>query len=221
MTADATAISADDGNIAIAGTLDASDDKGGRIALNGFSGVDVSGSLLATGASATERGGAVWIATGSVGSGLNDAFQYQNVAASNAGRIRIADSALIDVSGGSAGGLDGGTVNFRSALLDSGDINLDLGSAATIRGAREVGVEAYAVWSTADGGPFDGNIDPAGNAGFYVGTLQSYLQQAPLAFETRLAGVDKLRTPARHRTPESDRRHHRRLELEPRRGRTR
>jgi filamentous hemagglutinin family protein len=194
LTADATAIGTDNGHIAIAGTLDASGDKGGRIALNGFSGVEVSGSLLATGASATERGGAVWIATGSVGSGLNAAFQYQNVTAGNAGSIGIADSALIDVSGGSAGGLDGGTVNFRSALLDSGDINLDLGAAATIRGVREVGVEAYAVWSTADGGPFDGRIDPAGNAGFYVGTLQGYLQQAPLAFETRLAGIENLRT---------------------------
>ena len=194
LTADAAAISADNGNIAIAGTLDASGNKGGRIALNGFSGVDVSGSLLATGASATERGGAVWIATGSVGSGLNDAFQYQNVSASNAGRINIADTAVIDVSGGSAGGLEGGTVNFRSALLDSGDVNLNIASSATISGAREVAVEAYAVWSTADGGPFDGNIDPAANAGFYVSTLQGYLQQAPLAFETRLAGIDKLRT---------------------------
>src|SRR6201999_3077488 len=51
-----------DGNVIINGTIDASGLAGGEIDLYGKSGVDLEGSLIATGASATQRGG-----TGKIG----------------------------------------------------------------------------------------------------------------------------------------------------------
>lgn len=197
------AISAEHGHIGINGTLDASGTKGGQIALNGFSGVAVNGSLLARGSSATERGGRVSLSTGTVatpatggpGAALDPTFGYQAIAAANAGRIVLGSGSTVDVSGGRAGGLEGGTLNLRAGLVDGGEVNVEINAGAAITGAREVGVEAYAVWSAADAGSgFNGVIDPASNPAFYTNTLQGFLQQAPLAFETRLAGVAGLKT---------------------------
>ncbi|ALN85816.1 filamentous hemagglutinin family N-terminal domain protein [Lysobacter capsici] len=168
--ADATTRDADNGNVRIAGTLDASGTSGGKIELWGRHGVDIDGRLLANGSAANKRGGEVKIGTGGVSDGtLNADYGYQNVRGEDAGIIRIGRDALIDVRGGSAGGLSGGRVDLRAPLLQGGDVNVVIEDGQGIVGAREVGLEAYAVWSTTDahddstiGKHFDGIVDPAG-----------------------------------------------------------
>lgn len=156
-----------EGRVIIAGTIDASDEKGGTIALSGRSGVDVRGTLLATGSSDEERGGSVTLATTGLHNGsYNAVYGYQNVSATGSGVINIGPNAVIDVSGGEAGGLSGGTLAIRAPLLNNGDVNVTIANGASIEGARDVGLEAYAVWSTTDTTTgerhFDGIIDPAG-----------------------------------------------------------
>ncbi len=140
---------------------------GGSISLYGGSGVDVEGTLTARTGNASQRGGTVNIGTGILGidsgtNAVNSTYGYENVTAS--GKIVIGANAVIDVTGGSAGGLSNGTVNFRAPLLEDGSVNFT--NASKITGARDVGLEAYAVWSTADASTgtqhFDGIIDPAG-----------------------------------------------------------
>ncbi|PQV46060.1 filamentous haemagglutinin family protein [Paraburkholderia sp. BL21I4N1] len=157
------------GNVRILGTIDASGVAGGQIGLYGRSGVDVEGTLSAKGSSATQRGGAVVIdTTGTPGSvvTVNPTYGYENISAANSGVIKLGNQAVIDVSGGTAGGLSGGTVGFRAPLLDDGGVNVTLQPGAQIKGARSVNLEAYAVWSTSDPSTgakhFDGIVDPAG-----------------------------------------------------------
>lgn len=159
---------ADTGKVNIAGKVDASGVAGGEIRLSGRGGVDVDGQLIATGSDQNQRGGQVVISTtGKTDGTLNEDYGYQNVDASDAGKIRIGNTAVIDVSGGSAGGLSGGVVSIRTPLLKDDDVNVSIESGAHIKGAREVALEAYAVWSTTDevidpAKHFDGVIDPAG-----------------------------------------------------------
>ncbi|WP_148715273.1 filamentous haemagglutinin family protein [Chitinolyticbacter meiyuanensis] len=156
------------GNIRIDGTLDARGSAGGQIALWGKNGVAVNGSLLASGSRADKRGGDVVIGTSGKHNGnLNNAFGYQDVTPESSGRISIGSGAVIDVSGGSAGGLSGGTLALRAPLLTNGEVAIDVAQGAQIRGSRATTVEAYAVWSTTDAvvdptQHFDGIIDPAG-----------------------------------------------------------
>lgn len=189
-----------DGNVRIAGTIDASGIKGGSIALVGRNGVDLEGRLIATGSSKTERGGTVAIATSGSGDGSVDAtYGYQNISTDRSGTITLGSSASIDVSGGSAGGLSNGTLSLRAPLLAGGELNLALASSTAITGARSVDVEAYAVWDTADASTglrhFDGTIDPlaANSGGFYTTTLSDFVSQGAFGFENRLAGIANLR----------------------------
>lgn len=189
-----------DGNVRIAGTIDASGIKGGSISLVGRNGVDLEGRLIATGSSKTERGGTVSIATSGSSDGSSDAtYGYQNVSADRSGTITLGSSASIDVSGGSAGGLSNGTLSLRAPLLAGGDLNLALASSTAITGARSVDVEAYAVWDTADASTgvrhFDGTINPlaANTGGFYTTTLSNFVSQGAFGFENRLAGIANLR----------------------------
>ncbi|WP_246530286.1 filamentous haemagglutinin family protein [Paraburkholderia podalyriae] len=178
LTAHAVSLTADggaggqdpnNGNVQILGTINAAGVAGGQIGLYGKSGVDVEGSLIATGSSATQRGGTVVIdTTGTPGSTVtvNPTYGYENISSANSGVITLGNNAVIDVSGGTAGGLSGGTVSFRAPLLDNGGVNVTLAPGAQIKGARSVNLEAYAVWSTTDPSTgaqhFDGIVDPAG-----------------------------------------------------------
>ncbi|MGH8081781.1 MAG: hypothetical protein ACREP7_14495, partial [Lysobacter sp.] len=161
---------ADNGHVAIAGTIDASGTSGGTIELYGRQGVEVDGRLLASGSDAKRRGGEIRIGVSGVGDGtLNSKYGYQNVQRDDSGAIRIGANAVLDVSGGRAGGLAGGRVDLRAPLLVDGDVRVDIADPASIRGAREVSLEAYAVWSAADTQDparpelhFDGIVDPAG-----------------------------------------------------------
>ncbi|WP_175049953.1 filamentous haemagglutinin family protein [Paraburkholderia sediminicola] len=157
------------GNVQILGTINAAGVAGGQIGLYGKSGVDVEGSLIATGSSATQRGGTIVIdTTGTPGSTVtvNPTYGYENISAANSGVIKFGNNAVIDVTGGTAGGLSGGTVSFRAPLLDNGGVNVTLAPGVQIKDARSVNLEAYAVWSTTDPSTgakhFDGIVDPAG-----------------------------------------------------------
>ncbi|MEW6435625.1 MAG: filamentous hemagglutinin family protein [Pseudomonadota bacterium] len=187
-----------DGNILINGTINASGTAGGTIALYGKSSVDLEGALIATGSSATEQGGTVNIGTTAVfdpnaidpatgkTNPYNATYGYENFYTS--GVITLGANAIIDVAGGTKGGLSGGTVSFRAPILadgatnadgalnTQGDVNIFLPTAFNanrgILGSRATTLEAYAVWSTTDatggtGQPtaaqhFDGIVDPAG-----------------------------------------------------------
>ncbi|MDQ7979712.1 filamentous hemagglutinin family protein [Paraburkholderia sp. SARCC-3016] len=171
----------DEGKVIISGTINASGIAGGEIDLFGKSGVDIEGSLIATGASATERGGIVNIGTSANPDTVNGVVQldptygFESVSATNSGVITLGANAVIDVSGGTAGGLSGGTVNFRAPLLENGDVNVTIAPTAQIKGSRATTLEAYAVWSTDDpltngaAQHFDGVVDPAG---WYNSTVQ-------------------------------------------------
>ncbi len=166
--ADAIGRDAANGNIGIAGSIDASGTQGGSIALWGRHGVAIDGQLLARGSAADKRGGTITLGSSGRDDGtLNADYGYQNVQAGAAGSIALGAGAVLDVSGGSAGGLSGGNVEIRTPLLADGEVNVTVANGASVRGAREVGLEAYAVWSTTDASTdpvkhFDGIVDPAG-----------------------------------------------------------
>ncbi|OXI39651.1 filamentous hemagglutinin [Burkholderia aenigmatica] len=178
LTADGGAGNASDtanGNVNVLGTIDASGKAGGQIDLYGRSGVDVEGMLLARSSDPTQRGGKVNIGTSAVfdptvANPYNATYGYENIDPSRSGLIRVGANALIDVSGGTAGGLSGGTVNFRAPLLADGSVDVQLPNAFNdgkgIVGSRATTLEAYATWSTTDATSgaqhFDGIVDPAG-----------------------------------------------------------
>ncbi|NTZ07075.1 filamentous haemagglutinin family protein [Burkholderia metallica] len=169
------------GNVNVLGTIDASGKAGGEIDLYGRNGVDIEGSLLARGSDPNQRGGKVNIGTTAMfdptivdanGNSVayNATYGYENILRANAGAITLGANALIDVSGGTAGGLSGGTVNFRAPLLADNGVKVNLpdtfNDGKGIVGSRATTLEAYAVWSTTDATTgaqhFDGVIDPAG-----------------------------------------------------------
>jgi len=169
------------GQVQILGTINAAGNAGGEIDLYGKSGVDLEGSLIASGTSATELGGNVNLGTSAPfdTTSVNPTYGYENIAAASSGVITLGSHAVIDVSGGTAGGLSGGTVNIVAPLLENGGVNVTLAPTAQIKGARSVGLEAYAVWNTDDQSTgaqhFDGIVDPAGwygsNGNLVAGTF--------------------------------------------------
>ncbi len=184
LIASQVALVANGGSVVVNGIIDASGVAGGTIELFGTgtvtgtsvaagSGVTVNGSLIARASDPNQLGGTVEIGTSGqfdpVTGTYNAAYGYENVAAANSGTITIGANAVIDVSGGTVGGLSGGTVLLRAPLLANGSVNVLLSPTASFKGARSVGLESYAVWSTADNASvtgaarhFDGIVDPAG-----------------------------------------------------------
>ncbi|CAM2152375.1 Filamentous haemagglutinin FhaB/tRNA nuclease CdiA-like TPS domain-containing protein [Pararobbsia alpina] len=184
------------GAVQILGTINASGNAGGEIDLYGKTLVDVEGTLLAVGGTPgksasgdwapssdvitpNERGGTINLGTAGTPDTVGGVIQidptygYESVSSANSGTIVVGANALVDVSGGSLGGLSGGTVNFRVPLLAGGTaVNLDLPASFNttqgkgIVGSRSTQVEAFAVWSTIDPSTgakhFDGIVDPAG-----------------------------------------------------------
>ncbi|WP_027534665.1 filamentous haemagglutinin family protein [Bradyrhizobium sp. WSM3983] len=147
-------------------TLDGTGQAGGQVALYGANQVLLTGSSVidASTAHTDERGGDVTI----------------GIAWAASGKILLQTGALIDVSGGSKGGLSGGTVTFRAprdgnddakiAAIDGAGNELPTIQGFTIKGARAVNVESYVAFDTTsssaglDGSTlgWTGIIDPAG-----------------------------------------------------------
>lgn len=201
LTANTVVLTADDrssgnGVISIAGTInangydgdtaDGTGQAGGQVGLFGANAVTLTGTgkIIARTAHRDERGGDVTIGIGPTATGAID----------------LQAGSLIDVSGGTKGGLSGGTLLLRAPLIADasgvagrGDVAITR-IASTIIGARSVTVQPYVTFSTnssIDGvgltvPGWDGNVDPggavAGTAGaaahvsFFTSTLKDFVQ---------------------------------------------
>jgi filamentous hemagglutinin family protein len=168
LTASQISLTADAGKVSVTGTITANGaaTTSGEIDLYGATGVDVEGSLLATGSPNSQTpGGIITIGTTGTGSttSLNATYGYENVDSSASGIITIGATAVINASGG--------TVTLRAPILDAlnaqgSNVNVSIAPGAKIS-AGAVFLNAYAVWSTADRSTnpnqhFDGIVDPAG-----------------------------------------------------------
>jgi filamentous hemagglutinin family protein len=165
------------GQITIAGTIDASGyagttadgsgQAGGQVGLYGANQVTLTSTSIinASTTHSDERGGDVTI-------GIPWAAR---------GKIRLQTGMQIDVSGGTKGGLSGGTVTFRAPVDGNGNAKIvELDAAGNeqstfdgnihIKGARSVTVEPFVAFDTRasayglDGSKlgWDGQVDPAG-----------------------------------------------------------
>lgn len=175
------------GQVTIAGTIDArgyagttadgTGQAGGKVGLYGANQVTLAGTsfIAASTAHTDERGGDVTV-------GIPWAAH---------GKIRLQSGMRIDVSGGTKGGLTGGTVTFRAPNDGNGDakiVAIDLASQelTTFSGidivkARSVTVESFVAFDTVTSeygladSRWKGIIDPATNT-FFSQTLKDYTQ---------------------------------------------
>ncbi|UPG92949.1 filamentous haemagglutinin family protein [Luteibacter aegosomatissinici] len=159
---------ANGGKARIDGIVDASSPAGSHIEVWGRQGVDINGTLDAHVTTPEQRGGDVLLGTTGTSDGTVDGtYGYEVVQRADAGYIHIGADAVIDVSGGANTAFAGGKVSMRAPLLSDGDVPITVDNPAAIKGARDVTIEPYAVWSTKDdftdpSKHFDGVIDPAG-----------------------------------------------------------
>ncbi|SEQ14439.1 filamentous hemagglutinin family N-terminal domain-containing protein [Solimonas aquatica] len=168
---------ADGGDLDLAGRIDARGADGGSIAAYAQHALRITGSLLAAGG-AQGKGGRIDLGVGASGDGRSDALLgYQSYDAAQAGRVQLADTALLDVSGSA------GRVRLRVPLLADGSVPLSVADGATLLGASTPELEIYARWDAADSSSgalhFNGRVDPAnsGDAGrFFRDTLVHYVQ---------------------------------------------
>ncbi|ABD88542.1 filamentous haemagglutinin family protein [Rhodopseudomonas palustris] len=175
------------GQLTIAGTINADGysgytadglwQAGGQVGLFGHNRVTLKSTarISATTSHADERGGDVMIGTAWAAGGNADPSQN-----STAGYIDLQAGSVIDVSGGTKGGLSGGTVTLRAPLDGANDVKI-AGLDSTIRGARAVYIQGFITINTEatpnnvsgiDGSKlttkdgtavtWDGYIDPAG-----------------------------------------------------------
>jgi filamentous hemagglutinin family protein len=133
------------GNLTIAGIIDArgedattsdgTNEAGGQVGLFGANSVTLvsGGQILASTSHADERGGDV-----TIGVSLSAPWN----AATHVGGINLVSGSVIDVSGGTKGGLSGGTLTLRAPNDGNNDVKIQaIGS--TIKGARAVDVEDF------------------------------------------------------------------------------
>ncbi|MCK9919337.1 filamentous hemagglutinin family protein [Microbacteriaceae bacterium K1510] len=168
LTATQVRFVADGGLVTVNGSIAANGTNvlTGQIDLYGARGVDIEGSLLATGSpNSPKRGGLINIGTSGTGSAtsLDPTYGYENIDPSASGVITIGVNAVIDAAGGA--------VTLRAPLLsslnaDGINVNVKVAPTAKINGGT-VALNAYAVWSTTDQSTdpnkhFDGIVDPAG-----------------------------------------------------------
>ncbi|PTR30710.1 filamentous hemagglutinin family protein [Luteibacter sp. OK325] len=158
---------ANGGNARIDGTVDASSPAGSRIEVWALKGLDINGTLDAHVTTPEQRGGDVVLGTtGSSDGSLDPTYGYEVVDRANAGYVHVGAGAQINVSGGADTAFAGGRLSIRAPLLADGDVPITIDNPASIKGARDVTIEPFAVWSTKDGSTgaqhFDGVIDPAG-----------------------------------------------------------
>ncbi|WP_448101688.1 filamentous haemagglutinin family protein [Luteibacter jiangsuensis] len=158
---------ANGGKARIDGTVDASSPAGSHIEVWARQGVDIDGTLDAHVTTPEQRGGDVVLGTTGTGHGSTDpTYGYEDVDRADAGYVHMGAGAKIDVSGGSDTAFAGGRLSIRAPLLADGDVPVTIDNPSSIKGARDVTIEPFAVWSTKDGTSnqqhFDGVVDPAG-----------------------------------------------------------
>jgi filamentous hemagglutinin family protein len=167
LTAQKVYLYANGGTARIDGNVDASSPAGSRIEVWGRKGVDINGTLDAHVTTPEQRGGDVVLGTTGTSDGTVDpTYGYEAVQRADAGYVHIGAGAVINVAGGADTAFAGGRVSVRAPLLADGDVPITIDNPGSIRGARDVTIEPYAVWSTTDSSAgaqhFDGVIDPAG-----------------------------------------------------------
>ncbi|MCK9917202.1 filamentous hemagglutinin family protein [Microbacteriaceae bacterium K1510] len=129
-------------------TIDGTGQAGGKVGLYGFNAVALTETAVidASTAHGDERGGDVTL-------GVSWDAAWDPV--TKTGGIDLAPGSYINVSGGTKGGLSGGTVTVRAPNDGHNDVKVQrLGS--RIDGAREVVVEGYVAFSTNGQGGIDG-----------------------------------------------------------------
>lgn len=206
LTANAVTLTADDrsagnGAVTIAGTIDATGYSGDSADGMGQAGGQVG--LYAANAVVLTRTGIIFASTTHNDERGGDVFI--NLGATATGKIDLQAGSLIDVTGGTKGGLSGGTLLLRAPLVADasgvagrGDVSINA-IASTISGARSVTIQPYVTFTTntslsgTNAGNsivavtgWDGNVDPggavAGTAGaanhvaFFGTTLANFAQ---------------------------------------------
>ncbi|KAG9596919.1 hypothetical protein KCV01_g9323, partial [Aureobasidium melanogenum] len=157
-------LTADGGDVAIGGDVDASGTFGGTIRLFGARGVDIDGGLNTSASNAGEQGGDITLGTSGVANGrLNDTYGYEEVDRADAGHVRIGGSARI-LQDGAAGK---GQLTLRAPVLSDGDVPVTIASGLDLSHSASTSLEAYATWDSRDASTdpskhFDGLVDPAG-----------------------------------------------------------
>ncbi|RNC69001.1 MAG: filamentous hemagglutinin N-terminal domain-containing protein [Desulfuromonadales bacterium] len=137
LSARSVQVSADDGNLLVKGTVDASDAAGGgRVEL--YAGRDVT---VAPGGSVTARGTGAGASGGEVILGSAARSATEIAAGAVPGTVRVASGGTVDVSGN---GGDGGAVLLRGQYDTArNDVNVDI--AGQVKGAREIVAAGVAV----------------------------------------------------------------------------
>ncbi|APG06044.1 hypothetical protein BJI69_20500 [Luteibacter rhizovicinus DSM 16549] len=157
-------LTADGGDVNIAGTVDASGSFGGTIDIFGAKGVDIDGRLDTSASSAGHHGGDITLGTSGVADGqLNATYGYEEIQAADAGHIRLGSQATLVQDGD----LGDGTLYLRAPLLADGNVPVSIAAGIDLSRTSSTTLEAYAVWDAQDASTdltkhFDGSIDAAG-----------------------------------------------------------
>ena len=189
LEAGAVGLTADNGLVTIAGTIDTSGVNGGDIALYGGNGVTLTGQLLAraTGYAATDSrqasGGAVTIGTDGTGTINLAGGSVIDVSATRPGDRLVTDIRNTITYYRFAFGDQGGTVAIRAPIIEAASGNsVRVSAAGIVRGAREVSVEGFKRFDlgalaltpgsgvTVAGGVATINVGTAGPANVFAGT---------------------------------------------------
>ncbi|AXS80133.1 filamentous haemagglutinin family protein [Dechloromonas sp. HYN0024] len=156
MTARQSVIAVDNGNINIAGKIDARGPKGGSIEL--YAAEDQAGTgsgnivIASTARLVASASTVVTSAAGSTGDGGSivigtaTANGSQPTAISGDASITVNSGAVLDVSGNGAG--QGGTLLLRAPRLNTNnDVAIVAFDTSTVQGSRSIGIEAYKVYT--------------------------------------------------------------------------
>lgn len=149
VTAHHVVLSADDGKVDVAGTVDASGSNGGKVEIYARDNVTLksSGQLLARGTGDT-------LVAGDKRTGAGGRVVLSSLSTASVNAISAESGALIDVSGDEQGAVSGekGSVTMRAYRGTTGNtdtVNVAFDTTAAVKGAAEVRLEGVKVYNSA------------------------------------------------------------------------